>query len=60
MHPLEIDVWVEIHTINEVNLNKEYLDATIYLDMIWKDRRLEWNRENFGGIHRLRVGHEQE
>ena len=43
----------------DFELCKEYLDATIYLDMIWKDRRLEWNREEFGGIHRIRVAHEQ-
>ena len=38
-----------------VNLNKEYFDASIYLDMIWKDRRLKWDRDKYNGIHSIRV-----
>ena len=40
---------------NLVNLNKEYFDASIYLDMIWKDRRLKWDRDKYNGIHSIRV-----
>ena len=38
-----------------MNLNKEYFDASIYLDMIWKDRRLKWDRDKYNGIHSIRV-----
>ena len=49
-NPLEIDLWVEIQTIHEININREYLDATISLDMLWYDRRLTWNPDSFGKL----------
>ena len=48
--PIEVDLWVEIQTIHEININRGYMDATISLDMLWHDQRLTWDSDLFGKL----------
>ena len=53
--PVEVDVMVQILTINDVNLNDETVDLNIALSMMWTDYRLAWNIEDFNGIKSIEV-----
>ena len=57
--PVSVDTVVQIQSINEINLNGEYMDATIALSMRWTDDRLSWNADYFGGVKKIRALKEQ-
>ena len=40
--PIEIGVYLQIKAINDINLNEEYMDASIVITMEWFDRQLSW------------------
>jgi len=40
--PVEVDVYLQIKSINEINLNEEYMDASIVITMEWIDKQLSW------------------
>ena len=40
--PVEIDVYVQVKAINDINLNEEYMDASIIITMEWYDPQLSW------------------
>ena len=40
--PINIDVYLQLKAINEVNLNEEYLDATVFMTFEWTDPKLTW------------------
>ena len=53
--PVEVDVMVQILTVNDVNLNDETVDLNIALSMMWTDYRLAWNIEDFNEIKSIEV-----
>ena len=57
--PVLVDTVLQIQSINEINLNGEYMDATIALSMRWTDARLSWNSDDFGGYKKIRARKEQ-
>ena len=40
--PVNIDVYLQLKAINEVNLHEEFLDATVFLTFEWTDPKLTW------------------
>ena len=40
--PVNIDVYLQLKAVNEVNLHEEYLDATVFLTFEWTDPKLTW------------------
>ena len=38
--PIEIDLYLQIKAINDINLNEEYMDASIVITIEWFDRHL--------------------
>ena len=40
--PIEIDVYLQIKAINDINLNEEYMDASVVITMEWYDKQLSW------------------
>ena len=57
--PVMIDTIVQIQSINDVNLNGEYMDATIAISMKWKDSRLRWDFNEYGNVTKIRVRKEE-
>ena len=53
--PVEVDVMVQILTVNDVNLNDKNVDLNIALSMQWTDYRLAWNIEDFNEIKSIEV-----
>ena len=53
--PVEVDVMVQILTVNDVNLNDKNVDLNIALSMQWTDYRLAWNIEDFNEIQSIEV-----
>ena len=39
--PLNVDMVVQVQSVNDVSLNGEYVDATIAVSMVWSDYRLQ-------------------
>ena len=40
--PIEVDLNLQVKAINEINLNEEYMDASVVITMEWRDRNLAW------------------
>ena len=57
--PVLVDTIVQIQSINDVNLNGEYMDATIAISMKWKDSRLQQDSSEFGNVTKIRVRKEE-
>ena len=57
--PVLVDTIVQIQSINDVNLNREYMDATIAISMKWEDSRLQWDSSKFGNVTKIRVRKEE-
>ena len=57
MDPVYVDTMFQLVTIGEVNLNGEYIDATVSLSLQWKDERLEWEPQNYSDVRQLRMSH---
>lgn len=53
--PVVVDTLLQIQSINEINLNGEFMDATIALSMKWNDARLQWDPNNYGNVNKIRV-----
>ena len=57
--PVTVDTMVQIQSINEINLNEEYFDATIALSMRWEDKRLRWQPAAFGNVRTIKALREE-
>ena len=53
--PVFVDTVVQIQSINEINLNGEYMDATIALSMRWNDARLAWDPSDYSNTNKIRA-----
>ena len=40
--PIEVDLNLQVKAINEINLNEEYMDASVVITMEWFDKNLAW------------------
>ena len=40
--PIEVDLNLQVKAINEINLNEEYMDASVVITMEWRDKNLAW------------------
>ena len=52
--PIEVDTVFQLLSVNDINLNQEYLDATIAISMQWKDDRLAWDQNLYGRTQLIR------
>ena len=52
--PIEVNTVFQLLSINDVNLNQEYLDATIAISMQWIDGRLQWDYDAYGKMGLIR------
>ena len=48
--PVKIEALLQIQAINDINLNGQYMDATISLSLAWTDPRLQWDEKDFNMI----------
>ena len=53
--PVEVDIMVQVITINDVNLNDETVDINIALSMMWTDYGLAWDVKDFWGVKHAEV-----
>ena len=54
--PINIDVYLQLKAINEVNLNEEYLDATVFMTFEWTDPKLTWKVKEKQNLRRKSPG----
>ena len=40
--PVELNIVLQVKAINEINLNEEYMDASVVITMNWNDKQLAW------------------
>ena len=46
--PMNADLIFQVKAVNEINLNEEFIDATITITLMWTDTRLQWDVERWG------------
>lgn len=49
-NPVAVDTVFQIQSINDINLNGEYMDATVAISMVWTDERLKWISSDYGEV----------
>ena len=54
-NPVEVDTILQLVAVNDLNLNQEYLDATIAVSMQWYDPRLMWDKDKNGMVQTIRA-----
>ena len=53
--PIEVNTIFQLLSVNDVNLNQEYLDATVAISMQWMDGRLKWDYDTYGKMEMIRL-----
>ncbi len=51
---MEIQMYIELVAITELDMKEEALSIYVYQTLIWKDELLVWNPDDYGGIKVLR------
>ena len=42
LKPIKVDIYFQVKSINEINLNEEYMDVSVVITMEWTDKNLKW------------------
>ena len=53
--PIQVDTRFQLQTVHEINLNEQYMDASVVITMYWGDSNLQWETSSIFNINSIRA-----